>query len=89
MTQKFNKPNREQNRIKTDMNTGQITDRNLNVRWLRNRTVLVTTPQVLPILVTLIQASLDGQSLTGVILHRNPSYRFKILTWQEGLDQHL
>ena len=28
------------------MNIGQITDRNLNVRWLRNRMIPVTVPQV-------------------------------------------
>ena len=32
MAQKSDKPNREQNRIKIDMNIGQNTDRNLNVR---------------------------------------------------------
>ena len=46
MAQKSNKPNREQNRIKIDMNIGQITDRNLNVRWLRNRVIQVTASQV-------------------------------------------
>ena len=46
MAQKSNKPNREQNWIKLNMNIGQITDRNLNVRWLRTRVIPVTTPQV-------------------------------------------
>ena len=46
MAQKSNNPNREQSRIKIDMNIGQITDRNLNVRWLRNRVIPVTAPQV-------------------------------------------
>ena len=73
MTQKSNQPNGEQNMIKIDMNIGQITDRNLNVRWLRNIMIPVTTPKSPPILDTLIQVSLDGQALTGVILHRNPS----------------
>ena len=46
MAQKSNKPDREQNRIKIDMNIGQIDDRNANVRWLRKRAIPVTTPQV-------------------------------------------
>ena len=46
MAQKSNKPNREQNRIKIDMNLGHSTDRNLNVRWLRNRTIPVAAPQI-------------------------------------------
>ena len=46
MAQKSNKPNREQNRIKIDMNIGQITNRNLNIRLLRNRAIPVTAPQV-------------------------------------------
>ena len=45
MAQKSNKPNREQNWIKIDMNRGQITDRHLNVRWFRNRLIPVTAPQ--------------------------------------------
>ena len=39
MAQRSTKPNREQNKIKIDMNIGQITDKNLNVRWLRNRVI--------------------------------------------------
>ena len=46
MAQKSNKPDREQNRIKIGMNIGQITDRNLNVRQLRNRMIPVTAPKV-------------------------------------------
>ena len=46
MAQKPNKPKREQNRIKIDMNIGQITDRNLNVRQLRNKAIPITVPQV-------------------------------------------
>ena len=46
MAQKYNKSNREQNRIKIDMNIGKITDRKLNVRWLRNRLIPVTASQV-------------------------------------------
>ena len=46
MAQKSTQPNREQNRIKIDMNKGEITDKNLNVGQLRNRAVPVTTPQV-------------------------------------------
>ena len=46
MAQKSNKPSREQNRIKIDMNIERITDRNLNVRWLRNRVIPATAPQV-------------------------------------------
>ena len=46
MAQKSNKPDRTKNRIKIDMNIGQITDRNLNVRQLRNRAISVTKPQV-------------------------------------------
>ena len=45
MAQKSNKPDREQNWIKMEMNLGQITYRNLNVRWLRNRMIPVTAPQ--------------------------------------------
>ena len=46
MAQISNKPNSEQNRINIYMTIEQITDRNLNVRWLRNRTIPVTAPQV-------------------------------------------
>ena len=46
MAQKSNMPNREQNRIKIDMNIWEITDRNWNVTWLRNRVIPVTTLQV-------------------------------------------
>ena len=46
MTQRSNKPKREQNRIKIDMNIGQTTDRNLNVRQLRNRVTPFTPHQV-------------------------------------------
>ena len=46
MARESNKLDREQNRIKIDMNIGQITDRNLNVRWLRNRAIPETAPQV-------------------------------------------
>ena len=55
MAQKSNKPNREQNGIKIDMDIGQITDRNLNLRWLRKRVIPVTTPRSPPMLVTLVQ----------------------------------
>ena len=46
MAQKSNKPKREQNRIKININLEEITDRNLHVRWLRNRMILLTAPQV-------------------------------------------
>ena len=46
MVQKSNKPGREQNKIKIDMNIGQITERNLNVRQLRNGVIAVAAPQV-------------------------------------------
>ena len=46
MAQNSNKPDREQSRIKIDMNIGQITDRNLNVRGLRNKVIPVTAAQI-------------------------------------------
>ena len=46
MAQQSNKPDREHNRIKIDTYIGQITDRNLNVKWLRNRAIPVTASQV-------------------------------------------
>ena len=46
MAQKPNKPEREHNGIKIDMNVGKITDRNFNVIWLRSITIPVTAPQV-------------------------------------------
>ena len=46
MAQKSNKPDREQNRIQIDMNIGEITERNLNLRQLRKRMIPVTAPQV-------------------------------------------
>ena len=48
MSQKSNKPDREQNRIKIDMNIEQITDGNLNVRWLRNSDTSHSTPGPFP-----------------------------------------
>ena len=57
------------------MNIGEITDRNLNVQWLRNSMILVKAPQVPPILGTLIQVFLFGQASVGAILHRNQIYK--------------
>ena len=50
MAQQSTKPKREQNRIKIDMYVGQLTDRNLNVRQLRNRRIPFTPPWVTSIL---------------------------------------
>ena len=71
------------------MNVGQITDRNLNVRQLRNRAIPFTPPISPPLLETLIQVSPKGHALIGIVLHRNLSYRVKTMTQQKGLDQHL
>ena len=46
------------------MNIGQITDKNLNVRWLRNRTIPVTAPQV-PSVIRDINPSVPAQSRFG------------------------
>ena len=46
------------------MNIGQITDRNLNVRWLRNRAKLVTAPQI-PSHITDLNSSVPLQSSFG------------------------
>ena len=89
MAQKSNKPNSEQNRIKIDMNIGQITDRKLKGRQLRNRVIPVTAPQVPPRLETFIHVFLYGQALAGAIFNRYQIYGFRILAQQKNLDQNL
>ena len=64
MAQKSNKPNREQNRIKIDMSIRWITDRNLDVGWLRNRVIPVTTPQA-PSHISNLSSSVPLQSSFG------------------------
>ena len=64
MAQKSNKPDREQHSIKIDMNMGQITDRNLNVRQLRNRVMPVTAPQV-PSHIGVLNSNVPLQSSFG------------------------
>ena len=46
MAQKSNKLDREQNRIKIDIDIGETTDINLNVRQSRNRGIPATAPEV-------------------------------------------
>ena len=50
MTQQSTKPKREENRIKIDMNVGQLTDKTLNVRQLRKRAIPLMPPQVTSLL---------------------------------------
>ena len=50
MAQQSTKPKREENWIKIDMNEGQLTDRNINVRQLRNRAIPLMPPQVTSLL---------------------------------------
>ena len=46
MAHQSTKSKREQNRIEIDMNEGQFTDRNLNVRQLRNKVMPLMLSQV-------------------------------------------
>ena len=78
MAQKSTKFDGEQNRINIDMNIGQISDKNVDVRWLRNRAIPVTKTRSPPILETFTQVSPYSQASAGATLHKNQIYRFRI-----------
>ena len=61
MVQEPNKLIREQNRIKIYMKIGQSTKQNLNIRWFRNRSIPVTTPQV-PTHISYLNLGVPSQS---------------------------